>query len=127
MAVIAPRRIRSPLDGRHCWVYVWGPFSAGDTFIPMLIGEFSDKTVQGVKDSGAAFGGNVGVEISCQADKAQDATDIQYFTPTDNQGAPISGKVSGFGAVIIEHCYWVRPTVGAGVADVTLYVMSSGA
>lgn len=95
----------------------WGPFSAGATFTPADVSEFSDITVYLLK--GGAFGGNCGFQITPHVAAE---TEI-WVVPTDSTGTAISGKAADGGWLITEAASQLQPTVAAGAADVYAFAI----
>jgi hypothetical protein len=119
VATITPTQVKShPIGKRTCRIYKWLGTAAGDTLESVVIAGMSDITVYFLK--GAAFGGNAGFEHS--PDPANSAG--SYVVATDaKDGTPISGKTSDSAIQILTRGYWGRPTVGAGLAAVDVWLV----
>ncbi len=118
MPTITPAQVKShPIGKRTCRVYLWEGMSAGDTLLPVVIGGYSDITVYFLKGSG--FGGNAGLELSPDPDDQ-----AGYVTAKDAaDGSAISSKTADGAFQVLTRGYLARPTAGAGVADVDVWLV----
>lgn len=115
MAVIAFTKVSTPLEGSGLKLGFWGPLTDGDTATAVVVGEYPDKSVQFT----GAFGGNVGLEGSV------DPAGGTFSVLNDPQGNPLSSISAAKIENILEHCYLVRPTVGAGVSATFVWLLLS--
>ena len=117
MAVIPWRVLITPFDGGGVKLLVWEGLAAGDTGQPFACAAYPDKTVQLV----GTFGGNVLIEGSMDNDPAA----AVYATLNDPQGNALSGISAAKIENVLEHCYLLRPSAGAGVSDVDVWMLLS--
>ena len=115
MAVIPWTVVTTPHDGVNVKLIKWLALAANDTGQPFNVAAYSDKTVQLV----GTFGGNVLIEGSLDPDGAV------YTTLADPQGNALSGIASVRIENILEHCYLLRPSAGAGVSAVDVWLLLS--
>ena len=116
MATITPVRISTPYEGSGVDIWKWTGLTENDTASPVICGPYPDKSVQ----LEGAFGGNLLIEGSINPDQAAAA----YRTLNDPQGNPLSGISAAKMETVLEHCYLIRPSAGAGVGatDVWLFL-----
>ena len=116
MATVSPTEVQHPLGKRTVRILKWASLNAEDTAEPALVAAYSDKTLYFLKSG--AFGGNMGAEGSPDPDGA-----APYVTLTDPQGNAISGKTTSSVEAVLEQAYLLRPTIGAGVAAVDVWLI----
>lgn len=116
MATVAPARIATPLGRRNLRVWKWDGINAGDTITPLIVGGYTDITVFFLK--GGAFGGSMALTGS--PDPADGAP---YVTLDDAEGTAISGITSDDRRTVLDHPYLLKPSAGAGVADVDVWAV----
>jgi hypothetical protein len=116
MAIVAATKVPTPLGERTLKVFKWTGLNAGDTAESAIVAGYSDKTVYFLK--AGAFGGNMGAEGSPDPEDA-----APYVTLTDPQGNAISGKTGSSVETVLEQAYQLRPTIGAGVAGVDVWLI----
>jgi hypothetical protein len=121
MATVTANKIATPEDGPSCAVWRWTSVNGGDTCNPVVVGRYSDKTVQFY--SANAFAGNMSIAGTCNPDLAN----ATYVTLTDAQGNDIANKTNSCIEVIQEGCYAIKPVVGANVAAVAVYLICQSA
>jgi hypothetical protein len=116
MATVTPQRTTTPYESTGCEVWRWLNINAGDVCTPVICATFPDKAVQLV----GAFGGSLTIEGSINPDPAV----AVYATLNDPQGNPLSGIAAAKMETVLEHCYLIRPSAGAGVSatDVWLFL-----
>ena len=116
MATIMPQRISTPFEGSGADIWVWRGIAASDDCLPVVCATYPDKSVQ----LEGAFGGNLLIEGSINPDK----TTAVYRTLNDPQGNPLSAISAAKMETVLEHCYLIRPSAGAGVGatDVWLFL-----
>lgn len=115
MAVIPWTAVSTPHDGVNVKLIKWLALAANDTGQPFNVAAYSDKTVHLV----GTFGGNVLIEGSLDPDG------VAYATLNDPQGNPLSGISAATVENILEHCYLLRPSAGAGVSAVDVWLLLS--
>ena len=116
MATVSPTKVNTPLGERTVRILKWTGLNAGDTIEPAIVAGYSDKTLYFLKSG--AFGGNMGAEGCPDPDGA-----APYVTLTDPQGNAISGKTTSSVEAVLEQAYLLRPTIGAGVAAVDVWLI----
>ena len=104
-------------DGGGSKVVKWEGLAANDTGQPYACVAYSDKTIQFL----GTFGGNVLIEGAMDPDK----TTAVYATLNDPQGNALSGISSARIENVLEHVYYIRPSAGAGVSDVDVWMLLS--
>lgn len=113
MATVTPTEVLTPLDKRGLRIFTWNAVAASDDCLPVICGQYSDKTVYMY----GTFGGNMSFEGS------PDPSGTTYVVLTDAQGNAISGKSAAFVEQILEGAYKVRPVAGVGVGDVDVFLL----
>ena len=104
-------------DGGGSKVVKWEGLAATDTGQPYACVAYSDKSIQFL----GTFGGNVLIEGTMDHDK----TTAVYATLNDPQGNALSGISSARIENVLEHVYYIRPSAGAGVSDVDVWMLLS--
>ena len=122
MATVTPARVETPLDGPGLQIWKWAAVNADDACLPIPVGNFADKTVFFV--SSGAFGGNMALVGSPQADVAAEAS-RRYVTMSDPNNNPISGIAVETAECVQQNAYFVKPTAGVGVTAVDVYLVLS--
>jgi|SRR3990167_3639703 len=118
MATITPTRLANPLSKRGLRIWKWAEVDASDDCTPVLIAGFTDKTVFFL--SAGAFGGSLTFEVSPEPVTAS----ARYVTAKNAEaGAAISGVAAEAAHTILTHGYLGRPTAGAGVSNVDVYLV----
>jgi hypothetical protein len=107
------RRVETPLDGSGLKLYVWETLAANEVGQAVICGAFPDKAVQLV----GTFGGNMLIEGSLDPDGTV------WATLNDPQGNPLSAISTAKIEQVLEHCYAIRPSAGAGVTDVDVWLL----
>lgn len=115
MATITPRRVETVHEGAGLMTWVWEGLTANDVGKAIVCGPWPDKAVQLV----GTFGGNMLIEGSL------DPAGAIYTTLTDPQGNPLSAIASATIEQVLEHVYLIRPSAGAGVGDVDVWLQLS--
>ena len=95
----------------------WEGLAASDTGRPFNVAAYSDKTVQLL----GTFGGNLLIEGSMDPDSST----AVYATLNDPQGNALSVISAAKIENILEHVYLLRPSAGAGVTDVDVWLLLS--
>lgn len=113
MATVTPTEVLTPLDKRGLRIFLWEAVAASDDCLPVICGQYTDKTVYMY----GTFGGNMSLEGS------PDPSGTTYVVLTDAQGNAISGKSANFVEQILEGAYKVRPVAAVGVGDVDVFLM----
>ncbi len=114
MPTVSPVQVSHPLDHRNMRIYKWAALAAGDTAVPLVCGNFSDKTVYFL----GTFGGNMGLEGT--PDPAGAAA---YVTLKDASSTAIATISAAAVRTVLDNAYLIRPTMGAGVAAVDCWVV----
>ena len=117
MAEVAGAVQQTPISGQGFRLVKWENVNAGDTILPFVCGEYSDKTVMWSK--GSSFGGSMGMEGSLDPDP----TTARYATLADTQGNPLSGFTEDRIETVLEHVTLIRPTAAVGVAGVDVWLL----
>ena len=107
------RRVETPLDGSGLALWVWEGLTASETGTPVLCGVYPDKAVQLL----GTFGGNVLIEGSLDPDG------VVWATLSDPQGNALSAITAAKVEQVLEHAYLIRPSAGAGVVDVDVWLL----
>ena len=107
------RKVTTPLDGSGLALWVWETLAANEVGDPVRCGPYNDKTVQLV----GTFGGNVLIEGSLDPDG------VVYSTLNDPQGNALSAIAAAKIESVLEHSYLIRPSAGAGVTNVTVWLL----
>ena len=115
MAVIPWTVVVTPHDGGGVKLVRWLDLAANDTGRPFVVAAYPDKTVQLL----GTFGGNVLIEGSMDTSEA----DAVYATLNDPQGNALSGISAAKVENILEHVYLLRPSAGAGVSAVDVWLL----
>lgn len=117
MPTITPTQVKShPIGKRTCRIYKWIGMAAGDTLVPVVIAGYSDISVYFEK--GGAFGGNAGFEMS------PDPSGSFYTTAKDAaDGTAIASKTADDVFQVLTRGYLARPTAGAGLAGVDVWLV----
>jgi len=115
MAVVTWQVVQTPFDGGGVKLVKWIGLTANDTGQPFACAAYSDKTVQLV----GTFGGNMLVEGSLD----NDVSAAVYATLNDPQGNALSGISAAKIENVLEHCYLLRPSAGAGVSSVDVWLL----
>lgn len=113
MATVTPSEVLTPLDKRGIRIFKWAAVAASDDCLPVICGQYSDKTVYMY----GTFGGNMSLEGS------PDPAGTTYVVLTDPQGNAISGKSAAFVEAILEAAYKLRPVAGVGVGAVDVFLI----
>jgi hypothetical protein len=113
MATVTPTELLTPLDKRGLRIFKWAAVAASDDCLPVICGQYSDKTVYML----GTFGGNMSFEGS------PDPAGTTYVVLTDPQGTAISGKSAAFVEQILEGAYKARPVAAVGVGAVDVFLM----
>ena len=114
MAVIPWGVVTTPVDGQAMKLVRWVNLTDGDTAVPYVVGAYSDKSVQ--------FVGNGGSGITIQGSLDTDPATADWETLNDPQGNPLlatTDKIEN----ILEHCYQLRPSIGASVSGATVWLL----
>lgn len=93
--------------GSNCVAHAWA-MAASDTYAPIEIPGYADKSVQ---LSGTFNGSTIVIEGTNQ--DGADPTILTYATLTDTQGNAVSFTAAGI-KQITEICRWIRPRVTVG-------------
>lgn len=117
MAVIPWSVVVTPHDGGGVKLVRWLALAATDTGRPFNVAAYPDKTVQLV----GTFGGNVLIEGSMNPVEA----DAVYATLNDPQGNALSAISAAKIENVLEHVYLLRPSAGAGVSAVDVWLLLS--
>lgn len=117
MAVVPWTVVVTPFDGGGVKLVKWEGLAANDTGKPFAVAAYPDKTVQLV----GTFGGNILIEGSMNPVIA----DAVYATLNDPQGNALSAISAARIENILEHVYLVRPSAGAGVSAVDVWLLLS--
>ena len=115
MAVVPWTKEVTPFDGLGLALVHWDGLAADDTGLPFVCAGYSDKTVQLV----GTFGGNLLIEGSMNLTIA----DAVYATLNDPQGNALSVISAAKIENVLEHVYLIRPSAGAGVSDVDVWLL----
>lgn len=115
MAVVPWQAVSTPVDGRHVKVIKWEGLTASDTGQPFVVANYSDKTVQFL----GTFGGSMLIEGSMDTDPST----AVYATLNDPQGNALSSITAAKIENVLEHVYLIRPSAGAGVSDVDVWLL----
>ena len=113
MAVIPWTVVKTPFDGGSLLLVKWLALAAADTGRPFACGAYPDKTVQ----LSGTFGGNCLIEGTLDHDAGA------YATLNDPQGNALSGIAAAKIENVLEHCYLIRPSAGAGVVAVDVWML----
>ena len=114
MAVRDWQPVTTPWDGQHFKLIRW-PLDASDTGQPFVVAAYSDKTVQWVSTGGAG--------ITIQGSLDTDPATAAWQTINDPQGNPMSAVTTDKIENVLEHCYQLRPSAGAGVSGATVWLL----
>ena len=117
MAVVEWEAIVTPHDGGGVKLIRWVGLAANDTGRPFVVAGYPDKTVQLV----GTFGGNLLIEGSMNPTQAS----AVYATLNDPQGNALSGISSARIENVLEHVYLLRPSAGASVSSVDVWLLLS--
>ncbi len=117
MATIAATRKYTPIDGPAVLEFVWSNVNAGDTCLPLAVGDFQEVTVAFLK--GSAFGGNM--SLVGTLDPAQTDTS-KFVTLTDAAHAPISGIAADAEKEVLQGVYQLAPIPATGASGVNVWV-----
>jgi len=117
MAVIPWTVVVTPHDGGGVKLVKWEGLAANDTGRPFNVAAYPDKTVQLV----GTFGGNLLIEGSMDLDEST----AVYATLADPQGNALSGISAAKIENVLEHVYLLRPSAGASVSDVDVWLLLS--
>jgi hypothetical protein len=110
--------VAHPLGKRTIRIWKWTGVNAGDDCRSVVLGAYSDKTVY--FHSSGAFGGSLTFEVSPEPDEAL----ARYVTAKNAESAAAIADVSAEAAhTILTHGYRGRPTAGAGVVGVNVYLV----
>ena len=115
MAVIPWEHVTTPVSGQHVRLLRWANIGATDTGAPVVVAEYSDKTVQWVSTGGAG--------ITIQGSLDNDPATAAWQTLNDPQGNPLSAVTTDKIENVLEHCYQLRPSAGAGVSGATVWLL----
>ena len=113
MAVIGWTTVQTPADGRGFKLVKWTPLAADDTALPFNVAEYSDKTIQ--------IEGTLGTGVTIEG--SLDPDESAYEALHDAQGTALSAITAAKIVGILEHCYWLRPTVASGASGVTVWLV----
>ena len=114
MAVVPWVVVSTPHDGVNVKLVKWAALGVSDTGQPFNVAAYTDKTVQVEGDDLTT-----GVTIQGSLDPAASA----YRTLNDPQGNALSAITAAKIENILEHPYLVRPSMGAGVSNVTVWLL----
>lgn len=117
MAVVPWSVVVTPFDGGGVKLVKWEGLAGGDTGKPFAVAAYPDKTVQLL----GTFGGNMLIEGSMNSTVA----DAVYATLNDPQGNALSGISAAKIENVLEHVYLIRPSAGAGVSAVDVWLLLS--
>lgn len=117
MAIIPWRVVVTPHDGGGVKLVVWEALAANDTGRPFNVAAYPDKTVQFL----GTFGGNLLIEGSMNPVEA----DAVYATLNDPQGNALATISAAKIENVLEHVYLLRPSAGASVSDVDVWLLLS--
>ena len=117
MAVVSWQRVVTPHDGGGVKLVKWVGLTASDTGQPFNVAAYPDKTVQFL----GTFGGNVLIEGSMDTDPST----AVYATLNDPQGNALSVISAAKVENVLEHVYLLRPSAGAGVSSVDVWLLLS--
>ena len=117
MAVVTWQSDVTPFDGGGLKLVKWLALAANDTGQPFVCAAYPDKTVQLV----GTFGGNVLIEGTMNLDLAN----AVYATLNDPQGNALSAISAAKIENVLEHVYAIRPSAGAGVGAVDVWLLLS--
>ena len=115
MAVIDFQVVPTAVDGQHFKLIRWPNIGASDTGQPFVVASYSDKTVQWVSTGGAG--------ITIQGSLDTDPATTAWQTINDPQGNPMSAVTTDKIENVLEHCYQLRPSAGAGVSGATVWLL----
>lgn len=103
-------------QGAGYQVWKWVGLSATDTAGSAVpVAKFRDKSVQ----LRGTFGGNCAIEGSID-------NGTTWATLNDPQGNALSAISAAKIEVVLEHCTHIRPTAGAGVTSVDVWMIIGG-
>ena len=121
MATVTPAaQVQVATTRRIFEVWKWAGVNEADDCERVLCAGHADKTVYFL--SAGAFGGSLTFEVTPEPNTASD----RYVTAKDAlTGNAISGVAAEAAHTIMETCYAARPTAGAGVAGVDVYLVLS--
>ncbi len=116
MATITPTAVSlgNNLGTRGIAIHQWACVLAADTYSPIEIPAFADRTVQA---SGTWAAGTVVIQGSIDG--------TTYKTLTDPQGNPLSFTADSIEAVA-ENVRYIRPAVTTNVTGVTVSILFRG-
>ena len=114
MAVVPWVVVSTPHDGVNVKLVKWAALGASDTGQPFNVAAYSDKSIQVEGDTLTS-----GVTIQGSLDPDASA----YRTLNDPQGTALAAIATASIKNILEHCYLVRPSGGASVANVTVWLL----
>ena len=117
MAVVPWTVVVTPFDGGGVKLVKWEGLAASDTGQPFACAAYPDKTVQFV----GTFGGNMLIEGSMNPT----IVEAVYATLNDPQGNALSAISAAKIENVLEHVYLIRPSAGAGVSDVDVWLLLS--
>lgn len=117
MAVVPWTVVVTPFDGGGVKLVKWLALAANDTGKPFACAAYPDKTVQLL----GTFGGNLLIEGSMDSDP----TTAVYATLNDPQGNALSAISAAKIENVLEHVYLLRPSAGAGVSSVDVWLLLS--
>lgn len=124
MAVVPWEVVETSTSGRHVKLVVWRNLQALDTGRPFVVAEYSDKTVQidgNTLGSGITIQGSLDITELTSTDGS--AVGAGWDTLADPQGNPLLAITSEKIENVLEHCYLMRPSCSAGVADATVFAL----
>lgn len=112
MAVIRWQKTVTPFDGQSLALFAWLAMTASDTGQPIACGAYPDKTVHVL----GTFGGTVTIQGT------HDPNAGTWTTLADPQGNALTFTAERMENVL-EHSYLIRPSVGAGVSSVDVWLL----
>ena len=121
MAVIAWEHVTTPVTGQGLKLVRWAGLGASDTGQPFVVAQYSDKTVQWVSTGGSGI--TIQGSLDSSVDSAGNPNTTDWETLNDPQGNAMSAVTADKIENILEHCYQIRPSCGAGVSGATVWLL----